>query len=119
MMRRMNWSNSGTVKPVSPWLGLHTMPFAINWLLVGPSDVTGRFMIRATSPDRWGPGPSSAIARRYRRSDGVNRSKRTRKKLSSSAAVAVSDARSTSPSSMGAASAASQACLPHSWRKYG
>lgn len=30
MMRFMNRSNSGTVKAVSPWLGLHTMPLAIN-----------------------------------------------------------------------------------------
>ena len=30
MMRTMNWSNSGTVKAVSPWLGLQTMPLPIN-----------------------------------------------------------------------------------------
>ncbi len=36
MMRRMNSSKSGTVKAVSPWLGLQTMPFAISWLRVGP-----------------------------------------------------------------------------------
>lgn len=30
MMRRMNSSNSGTVKAVSPWLGLHIMPLEIN-----------------------------------------------------------------------------------------
>ena len=27
MMRRMNWSNSGTVKAVSPCPGLQTIPF--------------------------------------------------------------------------------------------
>jgi len=31
MMRRMNSSNNGTVKAVSPWLGLQIMPLAINW----------------------------------------------------------------------------------------
>jgi hypothetical protein len=31
MMRSMNLSNIGTVKAVSPWLGLHTMPLLINW----------------------------------------------------------------------------------------
>ena len=30
MMRRMNWSNRGTVKAVSPWPGLHTIPFEIS-----------------------------------------------------------------------------------------
>ena len=40
MILRMNASNNGTVNAVSPWLGLQIMPFAINWLRVGPSDVT-------------------------------------------------------------------------------
>jgi hypothetical protein len=43
MIRRMNSSNSGTVNAVSPWLGLQIMPFAINWLRVGPSEVTSLF----------------------------------------------------------------------------
>jgi hypothetical protein len=30
MILRMNSSNKGTVKAVSPWLGLQIMPFAIN-----------------------------------------------------------------------------------------
>lgn len=30
MMRFMNSSNRGTVKPVSPWLGLQIMPLEIN-----------------------------------------------------------------------------------------
>lgn len=30
MIRRMNSSNIGTVNAVSPWLGLHIIPFAIN-----------------------------------------------------------------------------------------
>jgi hypothetical protein len=30
IMRRMNSSNNGTVKAVSPWLGLQTMPLAIS-----------------------------------------------------------------------------------------
>jgi hypothetical protein len=30
MIRRMNSSNMGTVKAVSPWLGLQIMPLAIN-----------------------------------------------------------------------------------------
>src|SRR5688572_17477629 len=119
MMRRMNSSNSGTVKAVSPWLGLKIMPFAISWLRIGASDVTLRPNAAATSPERCGPGPSSAIARRYFFSASVNRSKRTRKKLSSSAAIATRDACSTSARTIGERGAASQVCLPHSWRKYG
>jgi hypothetical protein len=34
MMRFMNSSNMGTVKAVSPWFGLQTMPFVISELLV-------------------------------------------------------------------------------------
>jgi hypothetical protein len=30
MIRHMNSSKSGTVKPVSPWLGLQTMPLEIS-----------------------------------------------------------------------------------------
>ena len=30
MMRRMNWSKRGTVKAVSPWPGLHIIPFEIS-----------------------------------------------------------------------------------------
>ncbi len=36
------------------------MPLAINWLLVGPREVTSRPKAAAMSPDRCGPGPSSA-----------------------------------------------------------
>src|SRR4029079_10267968 len=42
MMRRMNSSNSGTVKAVSPWFGLQTMPLSMSWARIGPSDVTLR-----------------------------------------------------------------------------
>ena len=72
------------------------MPLAINWLRVGPSEVTLRSSFSAMSPDRCGPAPSSAIARRYFFSTGVRRSNLTRKKLSSSAAMAVSEASWTS-----------------------
>ena len=40
MIRCMNSSNNGTVNAVSPWLGLQIMPFPINRLRVGPSEVT-------------------------------------------------------------------------------
>ena len=93
----------GTVKAVSPWFGLHTMPLAINELLVGASDETSALKQAAISPDLCGPGPSSAIARRYFFSFGVNRSKRTKKKLSSSAAMTVMEAVSTSLTSIGEA----------------
>lgn len=86
MLRFMEPSKKGTVKAVSPWLGLHTIPLAMRLALVGASDVTFRPKMSATSPERWGPAPSSAMARRYRFSAGVSLSKRTRKKLSSSAA---------------------------------
>jgi len=35
MVRFINSSNRGTVKAVSPWLGLQIMPFTINWLRAG------------------------------------------------------------------------------------
>ena len=35
MMRFMKASNIGTVNAVSPWVGLHTMPFVINELRNG------------------------------------------------------------------------------------
>lgn len=63
-IRRMNSSNSGTVNAVSPWLGLQTMPLAINELRTGPRELTSRLRQSAIAPDRWGPGPSSAMARR-------------------------------------------------------
>jgi hypothetical protein len=37
---------------------------AMSWLRVGPSAVTLRPSSSATSPDRWGPGPNSDIARK-------------------------------------------------------
>ena len=46
---------------------------------IEPSHV--RCIASAMSPERCGPGPSSAIVRRYFFSVGVRRSKRTRKKL--------------------------------------
>ncbi len=52
---------------VSPWLGLQIIPLAISLFLVGPSAVTARPSFSAMSPDRCGPGPRSAIARRYPR----------------------------------------------------
>jgi len=50
----------------------------------GATDCTLMPSSAAMSPDRCGPGPSSAMARRYSRSFGVSRSKRTRKKSRSS-----------------------------------
>jgi AraC family transcriptional regulator len=67
----------------------------------------------AISPERCGPGPSSAIARRYFFSLGVSRSKRTRKKLSSSAATAVMDALAITAASIGDCVAANHTWLPH------
>ena len=40
MMRRMNSSNIGTVKAVSPWPGLQIMPLPISLLRVGAKDCT-------------------------------------------------------------------------------
>src|SRR5690606_36614735 len=85
-MRCMKAANMGTVKTVSPCVGLQTMPFAISVARVEASDDTFSPSTSATSPDRWGPSPSSAMARSYFFSFGVQRSKRTRKKPSSSAA---------------------------------
>ena len=70
-------------------MGLHTIPFAISELRVGARDDTAASNDSAISPDRCGPGPSSAMARRYFFSFGVSLSNRTRKKLSSRAAIAV------------------------------
>ena len=56
MTRRMNSSKRGTVNAVSPWFGLQITPLEINWLRVGPSEVTFRLNSSAMSPDRWGPG---------------------------------------------------------------
>ena len=52
MIRFMNSSNNGTVKAVSPWLGLQIMPLVINPLLVGPNPVTCRPRRAAMSPER-------------------------------------------------------------------
>ena len=43
MMRSINSSNMGTVKAVSPWLGLQIVPLLINWLRVGARELTERF----------------------------------------------------------------------------
>lgn len=74
------------MKAVSPWLGLQTIPFAIKLARTGPNDVAALFSFWAISPDRCGPAPNSAMALRYLRSDGVVRSRRTLKKLSSNVA---------------------------------
>ena len=88
MIRNINSSNIGTVKAVSPCPGLHIVPFPINWLRIGPKDLTSRPNSWAMAPERWGPGPSWAIARIYFFCVGVSLSKRTKKKLWSRAAIA-------------------------------
>ena len=62
--RFMYWSKSGTVNAVSPCCGLKIIPFRIRPLLSGAIVSTLTPSLSATSPDLWGPGPSSAIARR-------------------------------------------------------
>ena len=101
IIRFMNSSNIGTVKAVSPWFGLHTMPLPIRELRVGASEDTSALKQAAISPDLCGPAPRSAMARRYFYSFGVSRSKRTLKKLSSSAAIAVTEAVSTASIGIG------------------
>lgn len=64
MIRRMNPSKRGTVNPVSPWAGLQTIPFEISLLRTGAIEVTVRPSSLAISPERCGPAPNSAIARR-------------------------------------------------------
>jgi len=64
MIRFMNSSNKGTVKAVSPKVGLQTIPFAIRVLRTGPREELALPITSAISPERWGPSPSSAIARR-------------------------------------------------------
>ena len=61
--RRMKSSNIGTVNAVSPCWGLKTMPFLIRTVRRGAAAVTFIANMRAMSPERCGPGPSSAIAR--------------------------------------------------------
>ena len=63
--------------------------------------VTFRSSMCAISPDRCGPGPSSAMARKYRFWAGVKRSKRTRKKLASNSASASFVACRASPNVIG------------------
>ena len=75
----MKRSNVGTVNAVSPCCGLYTMPLRINSCRTKPTDVTLTPSIAAISPERCGPGPSSAMARMYSCSRGVNQSSRTRK----------------------------------------
>jgi len=96
MMRFINSSKRGTVNAVSPWLGLQIIPFVMRLCGTGPRELTLLPSICAISPERCGPGPSSAIPRKYLFSAGVRRSRRTRKKLSSSAAVASREAAVTS-----------------------
>ena len=52
MIRSMNSLNIGTVKAVSPWLGLQIIPLPINWLRVGASELTRRPSASAMSPER-------------------------------------------------------------------
>lgn len=65
------------------------MPLVMRLLRVGATPDTLTPSASAMSPERCGPGPNAAIARRYRFSAGVNRSKRTRKNLASRSARAV------------------------------
>ena len=62
--RTMKASNIGTVKAVCPWAGLQIMPFLIKPLRNGPALCTLIPNTSAISPDRWGPAPSDAMARR-------------------------------------------------------
>ena len=59
MMRRMNRSNRGTVKAVSPRVALQTMPLAINWPRVGAEAATS-FDARSTSPTASCGSPATA-----------------------------------------------------------
>ena len=59
----MKASNIGTVNAVSPCCGLYTIPFLIRPLRRGATVVTSTPSTEAMSPERCGPGPSSAIAR--------------------------------------------------------
>lgn len=61
---RMNSSKNGTVKAVSAKLGLQTMPLAMRLLRKGASEVLSRLSTSAISPERCGPGPRLAMARR-------------------------------------------------------
>ena len=56
--------------------------------LTGATCATVLFNLLAMSPDLCGPGPRSAIARKYSFSPFVRRSNRTLKKLASNALVA-------------------------------
>ena len=89
------------MKAVSPWLGLQTIPFEINLDLAGPNEEAGLFSFCAMSPERCGPAPNSAIARKYLRSIGVVLSSRTLKKLSSKVAMVKTEACLTSASVIG------------------
>ena len=84
MARRMKPQNSGTVQAISPCDGLCTLPLLMRLARAGPRVVVYTPNVPAISALRYGPGPSSAIARRYFFSPGVGRSQRKRKKLSSS-----------------------------------
>jgi hypothetical protein len=62
--RTMKASNIGTVNAVCPWAGLQIMPFRIKPLRNGPALCTLIPNTSAISPDRRGPAPSDAMARR-------------------------------------------------------
>ncbi len=64
MIRFINSSNRGTVNAVSPWFGLQIIPLVIRLARSGPKELVGFLRTVAISPDRCGPGSSSAIARR-------------------------------------------------------
>lgn len=64
----------GTVNAVSPCEGLYIIPFDMRLFRIGATEVTRVCIEFAISPDRCGPGPIRAIARRYSRSRGVQRS---------------------------------------------
>ena len=76
MIRSINSLNIGTVNAVSPCAGLQIIPFRIKFERVGANDRTLRFITCAMSPDRCGPAPRPAIARRYIFSRGVSLSNR-------------------------------------------
>ena len=59
--RRMNASNSGTVKPVSPCDGLYTMPLSTSLALVGATVCNPQPRMLAMSPERCGPGRIEVI----------------------------------------------------------
>ena len=64
----------GAVKEVSPWRWLQTMPLATSLCRTVAIEGLATPKVSAIWPVAWGPGPSSAIARRYFCSRAVSRS---------------------------------------------